>query len=212
MSKSVDKLLSLATQYEQNVEKFAKTDPKAEVRNRGKVVFPAESSKDKQDHFPINDAAQARNALSRVHQYNSVPPWYSGTLKSLQEAVSRAVKKHYKDIDVAGKGKKASSKSSLIRKASSDDFFPIVQNYDTGTEPLIDYISAMNRVVDVFVKESGGLNNLSPQSEKIAHVLYLQAKLLEKVLPEMKALDAQLYSAMEEPSEDESAEQTPSQE
>lgn len=82
-----------------------KLDPRAEVRSRGKVVFPAESPKvkDKKDHFPINNAAQARNALARAGQYDKVPPWYKGTLSELKNAVQRAVHKHYKSIEISDK-------------------------------------------------------------------------------------------------------------
>ena len=50
---------------------------------------------DNKDHFPINDLAHARNALARAMQYDSSPPWYSGSLKSLQDTVKRAVYKKY---------------------------------------------------------------------------------------------------------------------
>jgi len=85
---------------------LAKHDPNAKVRNRGKVVFPAGSKnvKDDKDHFPINNANQARNALSRVAQYSSAPSWYSGSLQSLQSAVRNAVKRHYPDIEVSKAG------------------------------------------------------------------------------------------------------------
>lgn len=78
-------------------------DPKAKVRNRGDVVFPAGSSKvnDDKDHFPINNIAQARNALARVAQYDSVPPWFDGTLKELVEKVKSAVKNKYPSIEVS---------------------------------------------------------------------------------------------------------------
>lgn len=77
-------------------------DPNAKVRNRGKVVFPSTHSKvtDNKDHFPINDADQARNALSRVAQYSAAPKWWSGSLKQLQTAVRSAVKRSYKNINV----------------------------------------------------------------------------------------------------------------
>lgn len=75
-----------------------KLDPKAKVRNRGTVVFPASSSKDKKDHFPINSESQARNALSRASQYSKAPSWYSGSLESLVKAVQRAVHSKYKGI------------------------------------------------------------------------------------------------------------------
>jgi hypothetical protein len=84
------------------VKAAAKVDPNAQVRNRGDVVFPANSKKvkDNKDHFPINNADQARNALSRVAQYSSVPSWYSGSLSELQSAVRSAVSRKYKGIKV----------------------------------------------------------------------------------------------------------------
>jgi len=84
----------------------AKKDPDAKVRNRGTVVFPAGSKKvtDDKDHFPINDENQARNALSRVAQYSSVPSWYSGSLKQLQSAVRNAVHRKYPGIKVSKGG------------------------------------------------------------------------------------------------------------
>lgn len=89
-----------------NDAKKKKLDPKAKVRNRGTVCVPAESAKDKKDHFPINDEDQARNALARVHQYSSVPSWYSGSLKSLQNTVSRKVHSKYPSIGKSDKKKK----------------------------------------------------------------------------------------------------------
>lgn len=50
---------------------------------------------DDKDHFPINTLARARNALARCMQYDNSPPWYSGSLKSLQDTVKRAVYKKY---------------------------------------------------------------------------------------------------------------------
>jgi len=85
-------------------EEFEKgdIDPKAEVRNRGDVVFAAEDDKvkDDKDHFPINDKGQARNALSRVNQYDKVPTWFNGTLKEVKEMVVKAVEDKYPSIDV----------------------------------------------------------------------------------------------------------------
>tara|TARA_R110002110_G_scaffold148018_1_gene338991 strand:- start:99 stop:449 length:351 start_codon:yes stop_codon:yes gene_type:complete len=83
-------------------------NPKAKVRNRGTVVFPAESSKvkDDKDHFPINSEAQARNALARASQYSKVPKWYKGSLKSLVADVQRKVKAKYKGIKTTKASKK----------------------------------------------------------------------------------------------------------
>jgi hypothetical protein len=88
-----------------------KLDPKAKVRSRGTVCVPASSAKDHKDHFPINNINQARNALARVHQYSSVPPWYKGSLKGLQALVARKVRAKYPSIDVGGKKSKKSKKS-----------------------------------------------------------------------------------------------------
>lgn len=117
MSSTIAELIIAATEFEkmttQSLVKTAakkeKLDPKAKVRNRGTVCIPAESAKDKKDHFPINDIDQARNALARVQQYSSVPSWYNGSLKSLQDAVSRKVHSKYPSI---GKDDKKSSKKS----------------------------------------------------------------------------------------------------
>lgn len=77
-------------------------DPKAKTRNRGDVVFPADSPKvtDDKDHFPINNQNQARNALARANQYKDSPKWYKGSLTDLVKKVATAVKKKYKDIEV----------------------------------------------------------------------------------------------------------------
>jgi hypothetical protein len=120
MSYSADELIKMSVSYEQlatnsllataKKKEKKKLDPKAKVRNRGTVCVPAESAKDKKDHFPINDEDQARNALARVHQYSSAPPWYKGSLKGLQDLVSRKVHSKYPSI---GKSEKKSKKSSL---------------------------------------------------------------------------------------------------
>ena len=103
-------LVVIAKAVKKSKEK-KKLDPSAGVRNRGTVCVPASTAKDKKDHFPINSIGQARNALARVHQYSSVPSWYKGTLKSLQELVSRKV--HSKYPSIGKEDKKKSKKSSL---------------------------------------------------------------------------------------------------
>lgn len=91
-------------------EKFYKLakDPKAKVRNRGTCVFPAEHSSvnDDKEHFPINNEAQARNALARANQFSSAPSWYSGSLNSLVNAVARKVHGKYPGIEVSEASKK----------------------------------------------------------------------------------------------------------
>lgn len=60
---------------------------------------------DDKGHFPIPDIAHARNALARVNQYSESPEWYKGNLKSLKEAVVRAVAHNFKSIKVTEKSK-----------------------------------------------------------------------------------------------------------
>lgn len=83
----------------------SKKDPKAEIRNRGDVVFSAGSKyvTDDKDHFPINNEKQARNALARANQYKEKPEWYKGTLAGLVKKVHNAVNSKYKNIEVTEK-------------------------------------------------------------------------------------------------------------
>ena len=85
-----------------------KKDPKVKVQSRPAVVFSAESDKvkDGKNHFPINTAAQARNALSRVSQYKKVPKWYDGSLSSLVKEVQSKVKSKYPSIKTTKKSAK----------------------------------------------------------------------------------------------------------
>ena len=118
MSYTPEEVLILSEAFENQMQQelkiFAakkstkKLDPKAGVRTRGKCVFSAEHTKvtDHKDHFPITNAAQARNALSRANQYSSSPEWWKGSLEELVKAVHRAVKKEYPSIEVT----KASSR------------------------------------------------------------------------------------------------------
>ncbi len=124
MSYSIDELCNLAINFEKLAAK-KDLDPKAEVRSRGKVVFPAESPKvkDNKDHFPINDADQARNALARAGQYTKAPSWYKGTLESLKSSIQRAVHKHYPSI---GKEKKSSETVNLLVKAAEKFEKPLI--------------------------------------------------------------------------------------
>ena len=108
-------LLALAERFESLTKEGAekktkkKLDSGAKVRNRGTCVFPANTGNNKssKDRFPINDADQARNALARSHGYDAAPPWYRGSLSSLQEAVRRKVHSKYPGIEIS-KGKKKS--------------------------------------------------------------------------------------------------------
>ena len=130
MPNKVEKILAFASSFEKEAidslvaeakkKEKKKLDPKAKVRNRGTVCVPAEQAKDKKDHFPINDADQARNALARVHQYSSVPEWYKGSLSGLQALVARKVKAKYPKIDVGGKKEKKSSLEAELFSFAQD--------------------------------------------------------------------------------------------
>lgn len=141
MSYTAEELLKMASGYDNVATKALvvtakkkekkSLDPKAKVRNRGTVCIPAESAKDKKDHFPINDEGQARNALARVHQYSSVPEWYSGSLKGLQALVARKVKAKYPKIDVGGKKKeKKSSIDYLLNKYAQEPSYGDMSEYE----------------------------------------------------------------------------------
>ena len=91
-------LLSKASDEDDNTRGAAKL--KYETRKNMKdKSFACPSShpkvKGNKDHFPIQDLAHGRNALSRVGQYDSAPPWWSGSLEELKNTVTRAVRSRY---------------------------------------------------------------------------------------------------------------------
>ena len=108
-----EKPLNKLSAKKSNKKTKKKLNPKADVRNRGDVVFPASKCADSQDHFPINSENQARNALSRCMQYSKTPSWYKGSLSSLQNAVKRKVHSKYPGIGKSEKKSKKTKKSSV---------------------------------------------------------------------------------------------------
>ena len=84
------------------VNESKQEDHRAEIRNRGKVIFSSEDKKvnDNKDHFPINSLTQARNAIARVNQYSTVPKWFDGTLKQVIDKVYKEVHKNYPSIKI----------------------------------------------------------------------------------------------------------------
>lgn len=89
-------------------ELLVKEAAKVKARNRPSPVFDSKHPKvkDNKDHFPLGNAAQARNALSRANQFDKKPDWWSGTLQELVNAVVRAVKKKYPGIEISKASKK----------------------------------------------------------------------------------------------------------
>ena len=96
-------IMGRKAEIDQEAELDEKKDPEAKVRNRGDVLFSAESPSvnDDEDHFPINTEKQARSALSRANQYSSAPPWYNGTLEALVKKVASAVEEEWPSINVS---------------------------------------------------------------------------------------------------------------
>jgi len=95
-----------------------------EKQRKRKVVFPA-TEEDSEVHFPIHDKSHARNALSRVAQYSSVPGWAKkrgiGSLEALKDRVRSAVSKAYpgievtkEDVDMADQGNKVYTVDSNV--------------------------------------------------------------------------------------------------
>jgi hypothetical protein len=70
--------------------------------SRGTCCLPAEHKrvKDGKDHFPVNSVSQARNALSRVMQYERVPKWFNGKLSTLRNIVKKRVHEEYPSINI----------------------------------------------------------------------------------------------------------------
>lgn len=88
LSEAINQFLTLAKSAENSNFVFPATHPKV---------------KDKEDHFPLSDLGQARNALSRANEYSSAPSWYEGDLKSLVEAVARKVHREFPSVEVSEK-------------------------------------------------------------------------------------------------------------
>lgn len=86
------------------------------MRNKPAAIFDDKHPKvkDHKDHFPIDTAGRARNALARCKQYTSAPPWWSGSLKELQSAVKRAVHSKYPGIEISDDKGKKKKKAAMI--------------------------------------------------------------------------------------------------
>lgn len=66
----------------------------------GEFIFPAGSKyvKDGDDHFPCANAKCARQAWSRVNQYDKAPSWFNGSLKQMMDMVAKRVEAKGVDI------------------------------------------------------------------------------------------------------------------
>jgi hypothetical protein len=199
MSHTPHQLLVLCQQFEEITKEAAdkkKLDPKAKVRNRGTVCVPASSAKDHKDHFPINSEDQARNALARVHQYDKVPPWYKGSLKSLQELVSRKVHSKYKSIGKSDK-KKSSIQHLLTKYAESPQaFYDLVKMYDTGAASTKDFAEALKMSAHSFLQEN---DMEDPINRRVFDLYNRQANLVFDLVPEMDGLDQEIDDTRNDP-------------
>ena len=112
MPTEIENLLRFTANYEQMagkaLTKVAELDPKAKSRNRGTVCVDTNHPKNKSNkqHFPINSADQARNALVRANQYSKPPEWWSGSLQELINTVVKKVKNTFPSIKISNKSEK----------------------------------------------------------------------------------------------------------
>ena len=153
----LENLTTLAETFEQSIEKIAKKkekktlNPKAKVRNRGDVCFPANSkhNKSSKDRFPINNINQARNALARAGQYDSAPPWFVGSLAELKNIISKKVYSKYPSIDKEKKTKKSELEVALAKKAGVSEALSFIEKYQSTTEALKDIARAQFALVGI---------------------------------------------------------------
>jgi hypothetical protein len=115
MANSIDKLLDIA-------EYFDKTAAKKDIH--GDFIFPKTHAKvkDKKDHFPIQNANHARNALGQAGKFTEAPKWFIGTLKELQSAIRRRVKAKFPDVKVSDKKKKKAGLEEFLVKIAEKEF------------------------------------------------------------------------------------------
>jgi hypothetical protein len=188
---SVNDLLQAVDNFEKLAKEKQKLDQKAKVRNRGTVCVPASQAKDKKDHFPINNEGQARSALSRVEGLTSAP-WYKGSLEGLRALVKRKVKAKFPKINVGGKDKKSST-DHLLEKYGQDAnaFYNVLTHYDTGAAAIKDFAEGMKMSAETFGKEA---NLDDPSDRKTYDTLLKQAHLVLDLIPEMEALDQELWA------------------
>jgi hypothetical protein len=191
MSYTPEQLLEILSNYEKLTDNSLlknakgkekkKLDPKAKVRNRGTVCVPAESAKDKKDHFPINDEGQARSALSRVEGLSSAP-WYNGSLEGLKALVKRKVHSKFPGIGKDEKKKKSAERLAALTKISQKVQFhtPFMFLLQMPYEELVKVMrSAPHEIVKEYAREA---------ERKLADcVLPQEAEPFEKVLRAIKA-------------------------
>lgn len=84
------------------------------LKEAKQYALPKDHAKvnDDKDHFNVSDANHGRNAISRVNQYSSAPPWFEGTLKELINTVYKNVHSKFPGIDIDPKKKKPGKQSS----------------------------------------------------------------------------------------------------
>jgi len=185
-----------------------KKTPKSQ--DRGDVCFPANSkhNKSSKDRFPINNENQARNALARCAQYDSVPPWFQGGgLKELQNMVRRKVHSKYKGIEVSDlKKKKKSALEVLVEKYSENNttfitktanpqaFLQIVKNYEDNGSCVRDFAHALKLSAEQAGSET---NPDDPYARRVHQLLLMQAKLVENIVSDVSDLDQEIQETLD---------------
>jgi hypothetical protein len=105
----VKRIEKLATDFERLAADEKKSlKPSAKSRHRGTVAVDIDHPKNKsnEQHFPMNNANQARNALARVGAYTKAPSWWAGTLQELVSCVQRKVHKEFPGVEITKKKSK----------------------------------------------------------------------------------------------------------
>ncbi|MHA1874336.1 MAG: hypothetical protein ACTSVB_09485, partial [Candidatus Heimdallarchaeaceae archaeon] len=144
-----------------------KESKKLKKETRGKCVFQSDNPKvkDNGDHFPINDVNQARNALARVAQYDSVPKWYDGTLKELQTTVKNAVARAFPSVKVT-KGKYSKTKS--LRKAIKKikDLIKSLEKAKVFEEKSETYKTGIKKVASQLIKANAEIKKIKLEADQ----------------------------------------------
>ena len=210
-----EKPLEVIAKAAKKTKENKKHDPKASLRNRGKCVFPAGSSKvnDDKDHYPINSEKQGRAALSYAGKQKSAP-WYNGTVEEMRKAVQRAVHKAFPNIGKEEKKKtKKSSLEMIVEKYGTNEtpsitktanpqaFYNIINNYEGSADCVRDFAQAMKLSAESFARESDAEND--PKDCSIYDLLLKAANVVSETLPKLEVLDQEMQKVWDTPTQQE---------
>jgi len=104
-----------------NPSKSNKKSPLVETP-KGEFIFPSDHKKvtDGLPHFAINSLKQATVALERVKQYDNVPPWFKGSMRSFSTYIHKAVAAQFPQVSEKNE-KYEMTKSSYIAMLRAEE-------------------------------------------------------------------------------------------